>query len=569
MAGLEQALAGTGEASSKRKNISSSSEDWGEYSMYLYNSNQLPGTLAKKNIRKAQKAGANGIKLKGKKGTKNASRTLRRAQIKTLWPKPYWAAVPMRCPKTKQEKQIMLCFHLPHEWLATFLADKRAVAACQPRKGSKIKHAWDKILKDLKDLGMPLPERGTVPLGLHGDAVPFQGTMRQQSLDYLTINLPSNAQLTSLGVPFTVINTKFHSGYKTKEAILNILLWSLECLKKGEYPSARHDGTAWWKSDKHRALLQGSLPARGILCEVRGDWAWLNSWFNLPTWNTASGLCCLCKATYGDFKSQTAHERQDMLSKAEFVHRVVDMGKTLCPLWAWPEMTPQVMILPDWLHAVDQGIGSDIAGQLLLELARKQAGASLREKVATIWKEIQGLYKEYNIEYRFVNLTPEILGKGKNKSDSTATLKGPAAHVRHLMPLLPILTAKYFKGGTTHELACDKLAYGAMETNSLPDMAKYGAKVAAQYIALEREAEHLNPACKEWKIMPKLHQFMHIMEAGFPPQEYWCYADETAGGLFQRLYQRKGGKERPGTCCEIMLSRWQQVTHFPSIPLRG
>ena len=43
-----------------------------------------------------------------------------------------------------------------------------------------------------------------------------------------------------------------------------------------------------------------------------------------------------------------------------------------------------------------------------------------------------------------VNLTPEILNKSKKNMNKKATLKGPAAHIRHLAPLLPILTAKYF-----------------------------------------------------------------------------------------------------------------------------
>ena len=51
------------------------------------------------------------------------------------------------------------------------------------------------------------------------------------------------------------------------------------------------------KSEKERAKKAGkALPAKGILVEMRGDWDWLNSWYNIPTYNTKSGMCWLCPA---------------------------------------------------------------------------------------------------------------------------------------------------------------------------------------------------------------------------------------------------------------------------------
>ena len=73
------------------------------------------------------------------------------------------------------------------------------------------------------------------------------------------------------------------------------------------------------------------------------------------------------------------------------------------------------------LHAVDQGIASDICGQLLFELANKQEGASLGKRVATVWQEVQALYKEYGVEYRLATLTPEVLSQGKKVQGSHAS----------------------------------------------------------------------------------------------------------------------------------------------------
>ena len=81
-------------------------------------------------------------------------------------------------------------------------------------------------------------------------------------------------------------------------------------------------------------------------------------------------------------------------------------------------MDPQTLILPDWLHTVDQGIASDLCGQLLFELANKQEGASLGKRVANLWQELQALHKQYDVEYRLATLTPEVLSQGKKVQGS-------------------------------------------------------------------------------------------------------------------------------------------------------
>ena len=129
--------------------------------------------------------------------------------------------------------------------------------------------------------------------------------------------------------------------------------------------------------------------------------------------------------------------------------------------------------MPDWLHAVDQGIGADIAGQILVELAEQQPGRAFKDRVACLWEEIKQLYMEFDVEYRLASLTPGVLNKDQKKTNKTATLKGLAAQIRHLIPLLPILTAKHFYGGNDHQQAVNKLArfladaYQCTESNDL------------------------------------------------------------------------------------------------------
>ena len=143
----------------------------------------------------------------------------------------------------------------------------------------------------------------------------------------------------------------------------------------------------------------------------------------------------------------------------------------------WPENIPSELCLPDWLHAVDKGIGADIAGQILVELAPCYEARSFREQTALLWQDIQ---KPYNVEYRPQTLSPNALSKENQKKGAVATLKGPAAVIRHLIPLLQILRGKFF----ARAQAC-KILSQAMTWQRSRSMCQ---KVAGQYMALENEA---------------------------------------------------------------------------------
>ena len=80
---LERATAGP-ETSSKRKR-DEISDEWADWSLNLAAKNQLPASLEKVNIEKANKAGAQGLKFQGKQGkTTNDARTMRRARKKNI-----------------------------------------------------------------------------------------------------------------------------------------------------------------------------------------------------------------------------------------------------------------------------------------------------------------------------------------------------------------------------------------------------------------------------------------------------------------------------------------------------
>ena len=122
---------------------------------------------------------------------KNAARTLRRKLPKTAWPSLYWTQIPIECPKIRKRIWIEHPFQLPHEWLAVYMADPRVWARSQPAEGSTVANA----LKICLRLATDQPMNGWLndlhmALGFHGDGAPVQGTMRQESLYFLTMNMP-------------------------------------------------------------------------------------------------------------------------------------------------------------------------------------------------------------------------------------------------------------------------------------------------------------------------------------------------------------------------------------------
>ena len=113
------------------------------------------------------------------------------------------------------------------------------------------------------------------------------------------------------------------------------------------------------------------------------------------------------------------------------------MGKQLRPLWEWPELIPAELCLPDWLHPVDHGVGADIAGQILVELADELAARAFKERVALLWAEIRQLYK---------NMTCNISWPTSHLLSSTKSHKKTARQDCH-----PPRAWKYFLARTAHQ----------------------------------------------------------------------------------------------------------------------
>ena len=124
----------------------------------------------------------------------------------------------MWTPKTKTIKPVWLPFHLPHEWLSSYLHQAGAKEEAMPEKGT---YKSQKLAEMCDAWGEPA--NGMVPVGLHGDGVPVQGRMNQSTVDFWTLNLPCSATFQAQKVPIC----KYIAGEETCNPICKVIAWSL------------------------------------------------------------------------------------------------------------------------------------------------------------------------------------------------------------------------------------------------------------------------------------------------------------------------------------------------------
>ena len=550
----------------------------------LYKKNKLSAQDTAELLQKADAAGVdfpNPIPDKSAKARDgeekrdtNAARTMDNWLKKnSQWGQLYWAEVPIRRRKNDNDlSQEWLPFILPHEWLADYLLQPGAWNEGMPEDGTY-------LAKELQKACDAWGADTMFPIAMHGDGVPVQGRMNQSTLDFLTINLPGSQKFCALRVPICCLDARVNAGWPTIQAICAVITWSLECLGKGVYPTARHDGTSWHKKeDASRKARDGlKMPGMAALVQMRGDWDWNCKWFQAPTWNELAGMCWLCKAkpcTWRHMsKARDGSRSAESLSKADYLESLASRGKNPNPLFTLPNVSNDTM-KPDWMHTCDEGIGALCAGQVLKELLNHYPGSNQDSRVKALWEHIVNIYDAQGVPAakRLKNLTMKDIVKTKKAPD----LDKKAAETRYFCPhLVTLTTEKGLHEGSLHDRAvhnvakyCSKM-YQHMEDFNSKELVKAGRKLISQYMALEEEVVELDPSdSRAWRAKPKFHYLSHILdqvEAGNHPRDTWNYRDETFAATMQRLYYRRGGTAQPGKASEKVLLKWMSETDYLSI----
>ena len=514
----------------------------------LFLDNEVSGLAARRLLESAVASGAQHVGDLARVGgggrfTGNVARDLRRRLLRTsLWPKPYFARIPLYNPKHDREELASLALFLPHELLA-------CIAKLNGPEKLQGRSALDRsTLRDLERAEGELGICNPVPIGIWCDGVPFNSP-RSQTLECMTFLLPNmTGDMRLFRMPLVAFNKRFLLKGQTYDAIAAVLQWSFRAAALGLHPTRRHDGLPFGDDEKFRTKAGGTqLRVQGILVEIRGDWAMLKDVFRMPSWNSTDGICFLCSCTPRDIRStsSSAAWRQERRDSFDLLRRLQERGDTVSPLLGAPGVRVSCFKL-DWLHIADLGIGADAVANILLEV-QDALGGTRAESLRTLWRHIRGYYNEHpEVDSRIDKLTQAML----QQPQKAPKLRAKAAEVRGLVRFA-YLAADRFLGHSEHDETVRAAAkelwqcYDTLSGRSIFHadlLAEHSRKFCTLYVALEQSSRG-----RRWRVKPKLHMFQEMAEytAAGQPSLFWTYRDEDFGGALARIAKRRGGYNSP------------------------
>lgn len=535
-------------------------------------SNSVPARVLQEDLKAAQAAGAVGCEdILTASCPHNAKRDLMRQMLRSNeWPDLYWTDITVADLKTGKTKAVKMPFLLPHEWLP-LCTDQFAEA----REDLKPTDAW--LQEHLQKVGRDLkvsPAELFVAMGMHGDGVPINGTMNEDSLEVFNLNLCTSKKHSHLRVPFACVQLKHTVKNKTFAGIVSVLCWSLRCLATGKRPGRRHDGSPFNETDKARSKAAGEgrdLGVRAVLAEIRGDWMWLQKLFGFPTWNLGTGFCWLCHCKVHHMRlpdTAVAPWRFQRKSGEQCLQFLRAQGKPICDIFSLPGVSPAI-VFPDWMHSADMGVTQDVIAHFFHELLPRMQGSTERSRCYELFGLLLKFYKAYNVEDRLQTL--EVKNFTVEAADKPNKMKCKAAEARALVPFLPKLGAMFLNMDDVKDAAVQAVVsnlatcYAHMEDPG-PVLQKACRRLCNAYSALANYQKKLNPKSAHWHIKPKLHLFQELREFGKRSALFfWCYRDESFGNLCAQLAVRRGGPDSPGHNASRVLQGWCCSTALPKL----
>ena len=226
----------------------------------------------------------------------HASRNLQRIfSKKVAWMPEYWAQVRCKIVKTQKTELQWIAFSLPHEVVHT-ITRLSIIEKLLATDG------MDLLTKEHLQFCEHEAQCKLLGLGLWADGTPCNWD-RTETVETLSLNFPGlTGENRNLRIPITALSKKNVCDY-TWYDIHAVVKWSLEVLATGGWPTCRHDGSPWLKSDCKRKAPREVQ--RSCLVEVRADWVWMAAVFGFPPHGFKIGCCWKCTCTPEQVLAQT------------------------------------------------------------------------------------------------------------------------------------------------------------------------------------------------------------------------------------------------------------------------
>jgi hypothetical protein len=509
----------------------------------------------KHNVEDLLKAGASG------KYPNNVARDLiRKLKKRTAWPPLYWAKIKVFDLQMQVTRRKWMPFILPHELVWSLLQHATDENNLFQHTGL-CQQSLDHLNKCATSMGTSMEH--LVPLSIWGDGVPMNFD-RTQSLEVFSLSLPGlNGTQNNLRFPITVVPKKYVAKGHTKDDIYAVIAWSFQQLAAGRFPSERHDGEKWLASDVWRKNKVLKPLPKGILVEVKGDWAFMKDAFRFPQHNENMGCCWLCAVCPQGIRnaSSSAPWRTQRLTHWELLHRIQSQGHSISPIFGVPFLTSHQFLI-DWLHVADQGISATFLASLFLFVLPKLPGHSKEAQVAHLYGLMFDFYENNNVDSKLDNLTLKMLGK-----TSKPKLRAKAAEVRALIDFGVLLAQQTLNAADPLEQSVILAAKYLQECYSNLSQTLYNRQALSTscrlFCSLMCELEARIPM---FKIIPKQHLFQELCEvSAINPSLTWCYRDEEFGGSLAGISKVRGGSNRATNIAKAVLIKFCAQHRLPRI----
>ena len=454
-------------------------------------------------------------------------------------PEMVWVDIPTKNGMTPHP------FFLPHMWFSSLAEHdpdlfKKAVTG----PPGQCQDFWDNMSDTPFMEHHPHLEHDrlahTIPLGFYGDAGAYSDN---NSLYVFTWNsLMGSGQTMAKRFLCTCIK-KSDMVAGTEEAMFEVLSWSFNALLSGIWPATDWAGRPCTHGNPGKYLVAGGL--RGCLTQVRGDWEFYCSVFQLPKWSEAANMCFLCGASSNGplaFAncSREAPWRATRKTHESYSAALAASGKQLPILLRNIHGLRLECIMIDVLHTVDLGFTAHVVGNVFNEclINRVFGGRNIRDNLARLNRELAEWYSKNKVKSKLDGqLTLERI---RSQTNPWPKLKSKAAAGRHLAPFCHYLAVTFLKDRRIQaltQLLCE--FYRLLDSQGMfldPDArARFpllGQRMCGLFAQLSGEA--LANGHRRWKMTPKVHLTLHLCEWQAPsvgnPKAFWVYADEDFVG---------------------------------------
>ena len=555
---------------------------WATHLATKFLTNRASATEAQEDAALSLAAGARGVQGIAKignsgKAQKNCSRDLKRLVHRGCTaPLPYLVSIPISNPKTHKVETVIHPVLLPHEMMEyiiqTGTATVEELANVAPRKDQNLQ-----THKRVFCATHGVPERTCIPIGFHGDGVPFQkSTHKNSSTEVYSWNFLCDRD--GKRYLFANIHKEFLckcgcAGRCTFNALFAVFVWSMQILLGGIHPQERHDGAPL---DAARAkLTKRKLGFQAVLLQARGDWQWFNQVFQFPSWSSGR-ICWRCKASQeGKFAywkcGPRAAWRKTRYTAGEFLAQQLQEGVEPSPLFSCPGFTIE-MICIGALHCLDAGVTQDILGNILWEAVRWLSGLGRTQeiRVQELWARLQTYYSRHKITGGLQGLTLLMI----KQPGKAPKLRSKAAQARHLIGFgKDIAQLLHYTYQSWHTALVLEVVTALQEVQHVMDKAwdpalasDLSVKIGEGLSKLNAEAlAYLKADAKleMWRLKPKLHMMQELLEyQSFllgNPRGFWEYMDEDFVGVMSTLALKGGGRNTHKACSFGVLDRYRAL----------